>query len=193
MGQSIDPVEFEFEAEEKPRAIVAIPSRLPLLLRYVTPALAVIFIGLGLGVDPVTVGEGRADGAAGWTFVLSLVAVILILTVPATIMAAWGPRFAVLKDGIKMPFNRLSPRRSSRDPWSYGFYSWSEVSYCRWSPYNPGVLSVHLQAAEHHVPVLGAESDGHMKMPPMIYFYRVPERHRAAVESAIRACGKWVE
>jgi hypothetical protein len=30
-----------------------------------------------------------------------------------------------------------------------------------------------------------------MGVPPMIDFYRVPERHRAAVEAAIRACGKW--
>jgi hypothetical protein len=30
-----------------------------------------------------------------------------------------------------------------------------------------------------------------MRVPPMVYFYPVPERHRDAVEAAIRACGKW--
>jgi hypothetical protein len=34
---------------------------------------------------------------------------------------------------------------------------------------------------------------GNRKVPPMIDFYPVPERHRAEVEAAIRACGKWVD
>jgi hypothetical protein len=100
----------------------------------------------------------------------------------------------VVKDGLKMPFNRFPPGRSIWDRWSYGFYSWSEVSYCRWSPYQAGVLSIHLQGATQGVPaILGTGSDSQVQVPPMIYFYRVPERHRAAVEAAIRACGKWVD
>jgi hypothetical protein len=32
-----------------------------------------------------------------------------------------------------------------------------------------------------------------IRVPPLIDFYRVPERRRAAVEVAIRACGKRAE
>ena len=75
----------------------------------------------------------------------------------------------MFKGGIKVPFNLW-------DPISKGFYSWSEVSYCRWSLYEAGTLSVHHETAEPH-----------------IGFYRLPERYRDAVESAIRACGKWTD
>jgi hypothetical protein len=185
MSRSSEPVDLEFEAEEKPRAIVAIPARWPRFVLSVTAILAVILTGLGL-----------AGGAGDWPnriWMLWMSGYLLIGIVPAAIMMARGPEFAALKDGIKVPFNRLSPKRSIWDRWGYGFYSWDEVNYCRWCPYRPGVLSIHLRAAEHHLPLLGMDAEGSMKVPPMIYFYRVPERHRAAVESAIRACGKWAE
>lgn len=31
------------------------------------------------------------------------------------------------------------------------------------------------------------------RVPPMVFFYRVPENLRAAVESAIRTYGKWAD
>jgi hypothetical protein len=76
---------------------------------------------------------------------------------------------------------------------AHGFYSWSEVSHCRWSPYRPGVLDIHLNAAEERVAAVFKPVAGNLKVLPMTYFYRVPERHRAAVEAAIRACGKWTD
>jgi hypothetical protein len=185
MSQSSEPVDLEFEAKDKPRAIVAISARWPRILLSSTAVLVVILAGL--------VFVGAAGDWANRIALLWPIALMLVGLIPEVIMMARGPEFAVLKDGIKVPFNRLSPKRSIWDRRGYGFYSWSEVSYCRWSPYNPGVLSIHLQAAAHHVPVIGADPDAHVKVPPMIYFYRVPERHRAAVESGIRACGKWVD
>jgi hypothetical protein len=132
-----------------------------------------------------------APGPAGWVQVAWPVLVLMIL-VPFAIWAGLAPGFAVFKEGIKVQVKRIPPGRSRWDPWQYGFYSWGEVSHCRWSPYQPGVLFVHLEAAEQRTAGLsGTGSGSPMRVPPMIYFYPVPERHRAAVEAAIRACGKW--
>jgi hypothetical protein len=191
MSRLTDAVDLEFEAEDKPRAIVAIPARWPHWMLHVAPLLGVGFGALGLWLDSA---ERQAHGSAGWILAFWPLALVLFFAFPAAIMLGRGPEFAVLKDGLKMPFNRFPPGRSIWDRWSYGFYSWSEVSYCRWSPYQAGVLSIHLQGATQGVPaILGTGSDSQVQVPPMIYFYRVPERHRAAVEAAIRACGKWVD
>jgi hypothetical protein len=50
-----------------------------------------------------------------------------------------------------------------------------------------------LAAAEQHAAagLSGTGSECLLRVPPRIYFYRVPERYRGEVESAIRACGKW--
>jgi hypothetical protein len=191
MRRLTDAVDLEFEAEDKPRAIVAIPAWWPRWMLHVAPLLGMGLGALGLWLDSA---ERQAHGPAAWILAFWPVALALFFAFPAAIMVGRGPEFAVLKDGLKVSFNRFPPGRSIWDRWSYGFYSWSEVSYCRWSPYQAGVLSIHLQAATQGVPtILGTGSDSKIQVPPMIYFYRVPERHRAAVDAAIRACGKWVD
>jgi hypothetical protein len=136
---------------------------------------------------------GSVDSAF-WIMV-SLPLAVAAVIVLAAMFWPWPPEFAVFKDGINLPDRRHSPKRSIWDPWSYGFYFWSEVSYCRWSRYQKGVLAVHLKPAEHCVDVVlwGTGSPVTTKFPAMIFDYRVPERYRAEVEAAIRACGKWAE
>lgn len=105
-----------------------------------------------------------------------------------------GPAFAVTKEGIKLSSPaRVAPGRSRRDPWAVGFYSWDEVTYCRWSPYNPGQLSVHLGAIAHESVGFFGLGRSTIQLPPTIAFYPVPSKYRDAVESAIRACGKWID
>jgi hypothetical protein len=180
----------EFDA--KPPVLVAIPySR------------SVVLIGLAMVILPATILFGRAiwslrpGGPGPGPIDPSRISLLMAIVAVSALMGLIGlraPEFAVLKEGIKLPINRIAPGRSLRDPWARGFYTWDELSYCRWSPYRPGVLSVHLDAAVHQAPVVfGPAARGQMKEPPMIYFYRVPTRHRAAVEAAIRACGKWAD
>ncbi len=135
------------------------------------------------------------DGWIGWFAPFWAVTLVLVIGVAAAIWMRGVPAFAVFKDGLKVDFRRVAPWRSFRDPWSYGFYAWGEVDYCRWSPYKPGVLSVHVGAAEQHPPPgwLGELPAAMIKVPPGVFFHRVPEHLRTAVESAIRTYGKWVD
>jgi hypothetical protein len=65
--------------------------------------------------------------------------------------------------------------------------SWSpldEVSYCKWSHSQPGVLNIQVN---------GTRSLGKTFEPPTQLFYFVPESCRAQVEKALRARAKWAK
>jgi hypothetical protein len=170
------------EPDATPRVLVAIPYSRSVVVFWVAsvvlPASYLIARAAGW-LRPGGIGPGPVD--PGRTFLLLAIAVVVPLL---TVIGFRAPAFAVLKDGLKLPINRIAPGRLLWDPSAWGFYSWDELSYCRWSPHQPGVLSVHVGKAVHESPVV---------FGPMIYSYRVPARHRAAVEAAIRACGKWAD
>ncbi len=194
MDQLIHSDEFEVK---RPTPIVAIPRRWA-LLQYFIPLIPVAPLTVLFWLDTEMARRRQAPGLDGWIgwiapFWLPLLA--LAIGVAAAIWMGRTPALAVFKDGIKIDSRRIAPWRSPWDPWSYGFYAWSEVSYCRWSPYRPGVLSVHVGAADQHPPTgLFVQSPASMtRVPPEVFFCRVPENLRAAVESAIRTYGKWVE
>lgn len=183
---------YDDDFDARPRVLVAVPFSRAMVVLYVTMVVAPMSFLIARAVlsfrpggpGPLPLDPGR---------VFLLLGIVVISAVFALI-GTRAPAFAVLKDGIKLPINRVAPGRSVGDAWARGFYTWDELSYCRWSPYQPGVLSVHLDAAAHQTPVLFGPADrGRYNTPPMIYFYRVPARHRAAVEAAIRACGKWAD
>jgi hypothetical protein len=183
---------YDEEFDAKPRALVAIPFSRSTIAAYAVLVLLPTSLVIGRAIwssGPDGPGPGPID--PGRSFLLLAIASV---TAVLAVIGFRAPAFAVLKDGIKLPIKRIAPGRSPGDPWARGFYTWGEVSYCRWSPYRPGVLSVHLDAVAHQTPVLfGPAARGEIKEAPLIYFYRVPARHRVAVEAAIRACGKWTD
>jgi hypothetical protein len=65
-----------------------------------------------------------------------------------------------------------------------GLFAWEEVSFCRWSRYEPGLLQIQAKATR---------SLGTFEQPPSRLEYRVPEPYRPSVERAIRAMGKWAD
>ncbi|MGC8639577.1 MAG: hypothetical protein ACP5XB_06825 [Isosphaeraceae bacterium] len=69
------------------------------------------------------------------------------------------------------------------------------MNYCSWSHFEPGVLIVHLKQT-HNLPqagYFGIDFSSTATMPPMYFFYHVPDGFRDRVEKAVRACGKWLE
>ena len=185
------------ELDARPQPIVAIPRRWSRLQYLATMIPTIPLVALfWLKPDMARLRQAPwATGWVGWIAPFWPMALMMAVFVPAMIWMGLLPAFAVFKDGIKVDFKRIPPGRSTWDPWSYGFYSWSEVSYCRWSPYRPGVLSVHVAAAEQHLPPawFGQVPAFMMKVPPGVFFYPVPELLRAEVESAIRTYGKWAD
>jgi hypothetical protein len=104
--------------------------------------------------------------------------------------------FAVWKDGITLASMRIGPKGSISRGRDIGSYSWNEVSCCSSSHFHQGLLIVRLKQTfdrgqpdffglSWHVPVTST--------PPTLFFYRVPDTLRGAVENAIRMCGKWSE
>jgi hypothetical protein len=178
------------ECDAGPRVLVAVPrSRYALAASVVTVLVAAGFlIAAAAGWLPAGGIPGRVPPNP-----LILPMVLVAMVGVGAIIRFRTPAFAVLKDGLKLPINRLGPARSFWDVWAFGFYAWHDVGFCRWSPYRPGVLSVHLDAVHPSAFGSGRPSRETMKEPPWIYFYNVPEPHRKAVETAIRACGKWAE
>jgi hypothetical protein len=97
---------------------------------------------------------------------------------------ARSPEFSVSKDGIRLPVSR---RRVNAPPFvrvDLGLFAWDEVSYCRWSRFEPGLLQVQVNETR---------SQHQVKLAPMRLFYLVPAAYRARVEKAVRAMGKWAE
>ena len=185
------------ELDARPRPIVVIPNRRSVVFLCaaagIAPALALVvapMVAHRLWPDRVRINWGPGPVGwleACWPFILPAI------LVPLAIWIDRVPAFGVFEEGIKINIRRIAPGRSVWDFMAHGFYAWSEVNHCRWSPYRPGVLSIHLNAAEERVAAVFQPVAGRLKMLPMIYFYRVPEHHRAEVEEAIRACGKWAD
>jgi hypothetical protein len=68
-------------------------------------------------------------------------------------------------------------------PVDFGLFGWNEVTFCRWSRFEPGLLQVQVTSTRSH----------QLDLAPMRLFYRVPPPYRSSVEKAIRAMGKWAE
>jgi hypothetical protein len=90
------------------------------------------------------------------------------------LILARRPEFAIGKEGFRIRGPKDSEQR----------IGWEDVSYCRWSHYEPGLLFI--QTRDNPVYAL-------VSWPPTREFYKVPEAYRSCVEKAIRAMGKWRE
>jgi hypothetical protein len=100
-----------------------------------------------------------------------------------TLALASSPEFAVGKDGLRLPFTAYRREVWPWRPRDLGLFPWDQVSNCRWSSYEPGLLQIRIK---------GTRSSGRIgKQPPALIDYRVPEPYRSDVEKAIRAFGKW--
>jgi hypothetical protein len=181
------------EPDATPRVLVAIPfRRCPILL----DAAVSLAASYGLARAALWLRPGSIDPQLlDWAWIALALTILPVCAFAARALSR-APEFGVFQEGIKLTFPRIPPGRSAFDPWACGWFSWDEVTDCRWSPYEPGVLSVHVPAVVHQFPGrfgLGAPSCRRDTLPPSIHFYRVPEPHRAEVEAAIRARGKWAD
>jgi hypothetical protein len=109
---------------------------------------------------------------------MAIVCAALVLT------RAKHAEFAIEKVGIRLPVQRRPSWSSTWNLRDLGLFTWDEVSYCRWSRYEPGLLQVQVKTTR---------SRDKIEQPPMRLVYRVPEQYRAQVERAIRAMGRWAE
>ena len=140
-----------------------------------------LFMWANLHLD----GAGAAcHGSARLWFIAVFIGIAAIV-VPLTILAwARRPEFAVGKDGIRLPVERRPEWSSLWSLRDLGLFAWEEVSFCRWSRYEPGLLKIQVKATL---------SLGKFEQPPTRLEYRVPEPYRPSVERAIRAMGKWAD
>ena len=180
-----DPIRTDRPAPT-PRALVAVPCR-----RYrIVPAAAVLLAAsYGLARAAVWRRPGAIDPPVLDGAWIALALAVLPLCAIVARYRRRAPEFGVFREGIKLPFRRIPPGRSLFDPAARGFLPWDEVTGCRWTPDRPQVPAV-----VHPRPgFLGRGAPPYCRetLPPSIHYYRVPGRHRAAVEAAIRACGKW--
>lgn len=187
----------ESEINASPRPIVVIPQSRWVIIACAAAGLAPTFILVGSFAIAQQIRPDRfhldtTPGPIRWLD-LSWRFIPVILVVLAAILYR-VPVFGVYDEGIKLNTRRIAPGRSIWDSSAHGFFWWSEVSSCRWSRYQPGVLSVHVGAVDHRVPrLVGPTSLGVEKLPAQIYLVRLPARYRDPVESAIRSCGKWTD
>jgi hypothetical protein len=148
---------------------------------FALAAIPAMMIWLNLQHPPAD--AARILAVDRWTNVALFAALPVFALLSATAFA-WYPEFAVRKDGIRLPM----PRRPSTTAFwrlrDLGLYSWDEVSYCKWSHSQPGVLNIQTN---------GTRALGKTVEPPTRYFYFVRESTRADVEKAIRARAKWAE
>ena len=144
-----------------------VASLLPALLFF---AYVGLFVWANLHLD----GVGAAcHGSARLWFIAVFIGIAAIV-VPLTLLAwARRPEFAVGKDGIRLPVERRPEWSSLWSRRDLGLFAWEEVSFCRWSRYEPGLLKIQVKAT--------------------LLEYRVPEPYRPSVERAIRAMGKWAD
>jgi hypothetical protein len=136
---------------------------------------------LCLGAVPATVGLFYYVGMIE-LLLRPLPVLLLGLVFVAKCIVPWyrlsrasGRRFLIYKDSLWF--------RQERGVRGLHF-DWDEVSYCHWSHFEAGVLIIQIG---------GDRSESLVSWPPSRYFYPVPERYQARVETAIRAMGKWAE
>jgi hypothetical protein len=92
-----------------------------------------------------------------------------------SVSLARRPRLVIGKQGLQIGLGA--------NPHGIDF-EWTEVSYCHWSHYQPGVLNIKVH---------GSPAWSDIPLPATRHFVHVPEPYRARVEKAIRAMGKWEE
>jgi hypothetical protein len=88
-----------------------------------------------------------AGAGSGWLLfdALGIVALAALLGFAIPYWAR-SPEFSVSKQGIRLPFAR---RRVNAPPFvrvDLGLFAWDEVSFCRWSRFEPGSLQVQVKA-----------------------------------------------
>jgi hypothetical protein len=116
---------------------------------------------------------------------LILFGVLMVVVVLVAIARAQSPEFAIDDSGLRLPVARRPLKSSFWRLRDLGLYLWDEVRYCHWSHHESGVLNVQVNSTR--------SLDEVIEEPPTRLFYRVPDRHRADVEKALRARGKWAE
>jgi hypothetical protein len=182
-GFSKIPAMDDFNVEHE----LTIAIKRPLWKVIVSYSAAFLAAALAGGLMWNALARPYAEGAFSRTVDVAInTALFAAIAVFACLIAtafAWYPEFAVRKDGIRLPVARRPIRTSFGSFRDLGLYRWEEVAFCDWSHSQPGVLNVQLKSTRS----LGKSLDD----PPTRLFYRVPERHRADVEKAIRGRGKW--
>jgi hypothetical protein len=113
-----------------------------------------------------------------------MVGLMTIVSAALVFSRAKYSEFAVEKVGIRLPIQRRASWSSTWSLRNLGLFTWAEVSYCRWSRYEPGLLQVQVKATR---------SRDKIEQPPMRLVYRVPEQYQAQVEKAVRAMGRWAD
>jgi hypothetical protein len=155
-----------------------VASLLPSLLFFA-------YVGLLVWANLHLDGAGAARHGSARLWFIGVFIGIATIVVPLTILAwARRPEFAVEKDGIRLPVERRPEWSSLWSLRDLGLFAWEEVSFCRWSRYEPGLLKIQAKATL---------SLGNFEQPPTRLEYRVPEPYRPSVERAIRAMGKWAD
>ncbi len=129
--------------------------------------------------------EGALAGVVDFAINAAMLAAVAVFAFGTATALAWCPEFAIRKDGIRLPVARRPLKSSFWNLRDLDLYLWEEVVFCDWSHYQPGLLNVQAKSTRS----LGKALDD----PPTRLFYLVPERHRAEVEKAIRARGKWID
>jgi hypothetical protein len=165
------------EFDETQVALVEIPTSRRRLVASFFPALLWVCWGA------TTFGPENAPMTQRWfgPLLFGCAAVVALLS---ALSRASRPEFAVFKEGIWLPLERPLNWLSPWSPSAVGLIAWDEVSYCRWSQYVPGILTIQ---------VARAQSLNQFKRPPTRLEYRVPEEYQPSVEKAIRAMAKWAE
>ena len=163
------------EIDGPPVPLVEIPRLRWKIVASLLPALLFFaYVGLFVWANLHLDGVGAAcHGSARLWFIAVFIGIAAIV-VPLTLLAwARRPEFAVGKDGIRLPVERRPEWSSLWSRRDLGLFAWEEVSFCRWSRYEPGLLKIQVKAT--------------------LLEYRVPEPYRPSVERAIRAMGKWAD
>ena len=174
------------EIDGPPVPLVEIPRPRWKIVASLLPALLFFaFIGLFVWVNLHLNGAAAARHGSARLWFLAVFIGIAAIVVPRTTLAwARRPEFAVGKDGIRLLVERRPEWSSLWSLRDLGLFAWEEVSFCRWSRYEPGLLQIQAKATR---------SLGTFEQPPTRLEYRVPEPYRPSVERAIRAMGKWAD
>jgi hypothetical protein len=120
----------------------------------------------------------------GRWFLWIAVGLMAIVCAALVLTRAKHPEFAIEKVGIRLPVQRRPSWSSAWNLRDLGLFTWDEVSYCKWSRYEPGMLQIQVKSTQ---------SRDKIEQPPMRLVYRVPEQYRTQVEKAIRAMGRWAD
>ena len=136
------------EIDGPPVPLVEIPRPRWKIVASLLPALLFFaYVGLFVWANLHLDGAGAAcHGSARLWFIAVFIGIAAIV-VPLTLLAwARRPEFAVGKDGIRLPVERRPEWSSLWSLRDLGLFAWEEVSFCRWSRYEPGLLKIQVKA-----------------------------------------------